>query len=452
MPSSTCCLGKRFALATLCLMAIGCSQADSVVGWAKHNAIPVTELTPGTPPDDLRPVAALIGGARVVFVGEARHDAREHLLFRRRLIELLVTEHGFNVLALEEPLPSARSLDEYIRTGQGDPAGMLGATGNWLIWDTEEMLALVEWLRRHNGGADPDRKVRLYGLDVTNPAPAVEDALLYLGRTNPTAAQALRSALRLELLDPAMWTRTMANYAALADSDLAGLEQAYDELVGALEPSRERGAETGVGENLPWVLREAQTARTANQLFSTARSGLSDPKAYRMGGVIREQAMADNLRWVLERHGPEARVIVLAHNLHVGRAPVDVAIPGRPALDSIPSIASILDREMGHDIFVIGCTYGSADRPEPMSFDTTTVGYRLGLTGLTSFLLGLRNAPKNGPVGDWLRSPQRFKAEGGVAVCSPAATFDALFYVDSLHRTTPGRTAAARLEQQGGQQ
>jgi hypothetical protein len=179
---------------------------------------------------------------------------------------------------------------------------------------------------------------------------------------------------------------------------------------------------------------------------------MSDPEAYRAGGIIREQAMVDNLRWVLERHGPVARVIVLAHNLHVGRSPVDVTIPGRPVLDSIPSIASLLDADLGDEMFAIGCLYGAAAWPEEVSSDTTTVGYRLGLTGLSSFLLGLRNAPKNGPVGDWLRSPQRFKAEGGIAVCSPAATFDALLYVDSLHRTTPGREAAKRLGRQGGRQ
>lgn len=441
---------QRLGLVVLSLAAICCAQTTPLVDWTRKNAVPVTDLAPGTPLDDLRPVGALLGDARVVFIGEARHDAREHLLFRRRLIELLVTEHGFTVLALEEPLPNARPLDDYIQTGRGDPAGLLDATGNWFIWDTEEMLGLVEWLRGYNAAADSGRKVRLYGLDITNPAPAVENALLFVGRTDSSAAETLREALRLDLLDRTMWTQTMENYAPLADSDLAGLEQAYDELVGAVERSRDDSAGPAAREEFAWVLREAQTARAANRLFSGARRGMSDPQAYRAGGIIREQAMADNLRWVLERHGPEARVIVLAHNIHVGRAPVDVAIPGRPVLDSIPSIASLLDADLGDGMFAISCLYGAAAWPEEVSTDTTTVEHRLGQSGLRKFLLGLRSVPADGLVAEWLRSAQRFKAEGGIAVCSPAATFDALFYVDSLHRTTPGRVAAQRLGLKGG--
>ena len=49
-------------------------------------------LDPSAPLDDLEPLRALIGGARVVGIGEANHFVREFQLLREILTPLVVAE------------------------------------------------------------------------------------------------------------------------------------------------------------------------------------------------------------------------------------------------------------------------------------------------------------------------------------------------------------------------
>lgn len=45
------------------------------------------------------------------------------------------------------------------------------------------------------------------------------------------------------------------------------------------------------------------------------------PDAFRAASA-RESGMAENVRWALEREGPDGRVLVFAHNNHVMNAPL----------------------------------------------------------------------------------------------------------------------------------
>lgn len=421
------------------VLAAAC-RPSTVPDQLRAQALPVVSLETGRPLDDLALVAELIRDARVVFIGESRHDGREHMLFRRRLIELLVTESGLDAVALEEPLPEARSLDRHVTQGEGIAADVLAGSGNWFIWNTQEMLGLVRWLSEYNAGQEPGEQVRIYGLDITTPGTAVQDVLAFLERADPEAARAMAgTALGQDLFDSEAWTGTMANYAEVSETHRADLGRTYDSLVRLFDDNRERYVATTCSDEFAWARREAYVAQEANRLFSTARPGAPDPASYRAGGYIREKAMADNLRWVLEREGPDSRVIVLAHNLHVGRVPVDVEVPGRPAMESIPSIASLLQPDLGEDVFTVGCAYGAgverdtAARPA----DSSTLDAMLGRVGLPAYVLPVSGVPRRSRAGRWLGMRQAMQAEGGLAWCVPAETYDALFYTDRLHRTRP---------------
>ncbi|UCG43812.1 MAG: erythromycin esterase family protein [candidate division WOR-3 bacterium] len=425
------------------VLAPACRPA-TVPDQLRARALPVASLEAEHPPDDLVPVAELIGDARVVFIGESRHNGREHMLFRRRLIELLVTKAGFDAVALEEPMPEARLLDRHVTQGEGDAADILARSGNWFIWNTREMLGLVRWLSEYNAGQEPVDQVRIYGLDITTPGTALQHVLAFLKRADPEALAMTGTALGQDLFDPRAWTGTMANYAELTETRRAELSRAYDALVKLLDDNRERYVAATSSDEFAWARREAYAAREANRLFSTARPGPPDPASYRAGGCIREKAMADNLRWVLEREGPDARVIVLAHNVHVGRALVDVEVPGRPAMESIPSIASLLQPDLGEAVFTIGCTYGAEVEADTAarSAEPATLDAMLDRVGLPAYVLPVSDMPRRTRAGRWLAKRRAMQAEGGLAWCVPAETYDALFHTDRLQRTRPIATAA----------
>lgn len=71
---------------------------------------------------------------------------------------------GFTIFAMELPILEGVSLDNYVQTGQGDPAAILH--DSYWCWDTKEVLELVEWMRRYNQEPAHQRKLKFYGFDT----------------------------------------------------------------------------------------------------------------------------------------------------------------------------------------------------------------------------------------------------------------------------------------------
>src|SRR5215217_2808423 len=55
------------------------------------------------------------GDARVVLLGEATHGTSEFYRARAAITKQLVTEHGFNIVAVEADWPDAARVDRYVR-------------------------------------------------------------------------------------------------------------------------------------------------------------------------------------------------------------------------------------------------------------------------------------------------------------------------------------------------
>ncbi|WP_407547926.1 erythromycin esterase family protein [Streptomyces sp. Pv4-95] len=132
-------------------------QHEQVRRGVEEHAHPLDPSDPASPLDDLRPLAPLIGDAQVVAVGVSAREAREPAVLQHRVARLLVEEHGFRSVTLEGDDPARLGLDTYVLTGEGDPRAMLGPARSF--WRTEEVLALVAWMRAYNKRF-PDDPVR----------------------------------------------------------------------------------------------------------------------------------------------------------------------------------------------------------------------------------------------------------------------------------------------------
>jgi erythromycin esterase len=75
--------------------------SNEVTGWLAQNALPLSSLTTGVSTVDLQPLKDVLDGVRIVGLGEATHRTREFFQLKHRLLEFLVTEMGFSVLAME---------------------------------------------------------------------------------------------------------------------------------------------------------------------------------------------------------------------------------------------------------------------------------------------------------------------------------------------------------------
>jgi erythromycin esterase-like protein len=134
----------------------------------RQRSVELSSLHPGGAHDDLARWGAGLDGVRVVGLGEATHGSREFFTLKHRLIEYLVTQRGFTVFALEADQDRCKVLDAYVTTGEGDAAKGLQHVGFW-TWETQEVQALLTWIRVHNATAPADRAVRVVGVDPSDP-------------------------------------------------------------------------------------------------------------------------------------------------------------------------------------------------------------------------------------------------------------------------------------------
>lgn len=450
-------LGKTvpLLLVTGALNAIGlqtvpgpdAKETDAFVAWATEHAVPIKTVEPGSGCEDLAAVKDIVGNARLVCLGESRHDAHEHFRLKHRLVEFLVEQMGFTLFALEESLPCAVPLDGYIQGGPGDPEQLLSSVGGWFIWDTQEVLTLVRWMRAHNQDPAHRKKVRFCGIDITDPWPGIEAVHSYLRKVDPQYADAWAAKQSdLRIFDTNAWTETLQNYRRLPAEDVDALGETLDKLTTRFRDNQAAYVARSSPSEYRWAARHALVAKRAHEMYATGVRG-----TFQEAGAVRERAMADNVRWLLNDIGPGERIIVWAHNFHVGRDTFDLDIPGRPPTEGMVSMAHYLGRDLGPDLVTIGFSFnrgGDPNTPLPLAAEGT-VDAALARVGQSAFLLDLRSAPKEGPVHTWLHRKQRMRGEGGVAALVPARTYDALAFTESITRTVPTARAKARRRSLG---
>ncbi len=367
-----------------------------VVDWMRTRAVALKGVEAGQETTDLQPLAAALGDARILGLGEATHGTREFFQLKHRLLEWLVSERGFTVFAIEATMPEAFDINQYVLTGRGDPQKALAGLYFW-TWDTEEVLDLVRWMRKWNENPKHP-KVKFYGFDMHIAPRAAQVALTYLARVAPAESSPFATALA-----PLANSVDVRTVAAMAPAEQQALSKSAAELVARFDA--ERTAWTARSSAESWAIAR-QHARILEQYLEVTRLGQS-PRV----GEARDRAMAENIGWIAEHEGPQSKVVVWAHDFHVSY--------GSAAWQSM---GQFLRTRFGKSYLNVGFSFDhggfrSGDRQErervhpftvaalpPGSFDAT-----LNATGLPRFLLDLR-APPSGVVQDWL-SAQHGKRE-----------------------------------------
>lgn len=407
---------------------------EPLLQWIKNNAVPIHSTEPGSGCEDLRPLKDIIGDARLVCLGESRHDAREHHQLKHRIIEFLVDEMDFGAFAMEEGFPYCRRLDDYIRGADSDPETLLN--GMNIIWDTEEVLALIRWMRAHNEYLNDDRKLRFYGFDIINPRPAVEDVIAYLRRVEPAYAESTQpDALGLKLFGDVI-SETVERYSHLSGQEKTALSSNLSRLVTHLKTQRSRYVLEAPERDFEWTLREALSVQAADTSFNAWAE-----KDYEGCIALRDQAMADNTRWIMDNEVPGKRVIIWAHNFHLARTEVGADFTPIP-VGPKPVMGSHLSRAFGEDMVSIGFSYNSGVFADTTTgpADEDTVDGLLARAGMPLYMVDLRKSITS-PGREWLTQKRKMRAERGHMEPITGSTFDVLIFADEIGSTTPSRLA-----------
>jgi erythromycin esterase-like protein/pyrimidine operon attenuation protein/uracil phosphoribosyltransferase len=277
----------------------------------------------GVPPAKV--LEALIGDARIVLIGESSHGTHEFYRARATITQWLIEEKGFAAVAVEADWPDAYRVNRYVH-GRGTDTNAEAALRGFerfpaWMWRNTVVRDFAIWLRAHN--AEQQRYDRtpagFYGLDLYSLHRSMREVVRYLDRVDPKAAQ--RAKIRYACFDHVAGDDAEAyGFAAAFGAGKSCEAQAIRQLLEL------RRVEIARGELAPHAdddqfdaLRNAWSVRDAEAYY---RAMFSDRVS---SWNLRDQHMADTLDALAEHlhrdpEAPEGRIVVWAHNSHVGDA------------------------------------------------------------------------------------------------------------------------------------
>lgn len=262
---------------------------------------------------DLQPLFERIGDANIVMLGEASHGTHEYYTWRAHITQKLVEEKGFNFIAVEGDWPDCYRLNRFVKGYDIENKSafkVLHAFDRWptWMWANWEIVALADWMQKHNTGLPANSKVGFYGLDVYSLWESMESIMQYLKKTDPAALIVAEKAFHC--FEP--YGQEGISYAEASQFVPVLCQREVVELLKVIQ------------KKMPTYNTDHENVLSAEQ---NALVTVNAEKYYRAmveGGPhswnVRDRHMAETLDRLLKFHGENAKVIVWEHNTHIGDA------------------------------------------------------------------------------------------------------------------------------------
>jgi erythromycin esterase-like protein len=267
-------------------------------------------------PQEFDPLLDRIGNARFVLIGEASHGTHEFYQQRAEITKRLIDEKRFNAVAVEADWPDAYRVNRFVRGYPGDmeafeALGEFKRFPAWM-WRNADVLDFIGWLRRHNDQLPKGkRKTDFYGLDFYSLYTCIEVVLSYLDKVDPEAAKRARSRYAS--------FEDFAGYAAglgLAQSSEDAVVEQLLELQRRAVAFADR-ADCIELDDLFYVQQNARLVKNAEEYYRSMFRGRVS------SWNLRDRHMSDTLDVLathLSQNKNDSKIIVWAHNSHVGDA------------------------------------------------------------------------------------------------------------------------------------
>ncbi|KAK45641.1 erythromycin esterase [Caballeronia jiangsuensis] len=400
-------------------------------------------------PSDYDALIDMTSGCDYVLLGEATHGTADFYRMRAAITRRLIEEHGFDGVAIEGDWPDTWRVNRYVQLDDDiDASASLDAFNRFptWMWRNREMLEFVRWLRVHNSKHHSENRVGVYGLDLYSLYRSADAVIRYLEAVDPVQADMARA--RYEALDHvrepqsygyavAVGARTPASAAVI--EQLARLRAEEFEYLSrdgldALDAQffAEQNARVVVnaeayyremftGRLNTWNLRDAHMART---LFALAK--------YRV------------------RRGGAGRIVVWAHNSHLGDARATES-----HLRGEWNLGQLVREQVGQKALLVGFTTytglvsaasrwdGEVELKRVCTALPDSWEHLFHTTGLDRFFLPLRD-PAAAPLQETLLERiigvlylPRTERESHYFVASLAHQFDAVFHLDETSALEP---------------
>lgn len=261
----------------------------------------------------------LARGRDLILLGEATHGTAEFYRMRGEITLRLIAEQGFDTVAIEGDWPDAWRIDRYVQgDGTDDASSALDDFERFPVWmwRNREVCDFIAALRGINVTRPQQNRVGVYGLDLYSLYRSADAVIRYL-----------------EGVDPAEAVLARARYAAL---DHVREPQAYGYAAAfGARPAAQAGAVRQLlqlrADQFDYLARDGTDALDAQFFAEQNAQVVVNAEAYYRGMFgsrmntwnLRDAHMAGTLFALTRyrvRRGGSGKVVVWAHNSHLGDA------------------------------------------------------------------------------------------------------------------------------------
>jgi erythromycin esterase-like protein len=261
----------------------------------------------------------LFGGCRFVLLGEASHGTHEFYQTRAEITERLIREKAFSAVAVEADWPDACRVNRYVqgRDQDADAAAALGSFKRFpaWMWRNTDVVDFLAWLRRHNDSIrETTQKCGFYGLDLYSLHASAHFVIEFLEKVDPEAAK--RARYRYSCFENFGENSQAYGYAASFGLSKSCEDEVVSQLVEIQRRAADLASRDGHGEPDEFFVAE-QNARLVKNAERYYRSVFGSRVS---SWNVRDQHMVETLEALVNYLGPSAKVVVWAHNSHLGDA------------------------------------------------------------------------------------------------------------------------------------
>ena len=314
--------------------AAALKDKQQFANWINTNAQPIKSVDAGSETDDLQLFKAILKDVLVVGLGEATHGSSEFFRMKHRMLEFLVKEMGFTSFYIEASMSRCRYINEYVLYGNGNPDTATAIQGFW-TWRTDEVRDMIGWMRQYNSTVPAEKKVKFFGYDLQINDRGWKDLKLFYRKVNP-ARIAYLDSLQTQFDSASTWSNTPNR-----QQEGAGLyKKIHQKCLNVLSDI---------------ALNEGQYEYTAGKVLYDAnlmniKLIVQEAESYiDYYSDRRDYYMAQNILYLLNREKPGAKVVVWAHNGHIGKIPSP----------TYSSMGSYLDNVLKSKYYAIGFEFYS---------------------------------------------------------------------------------------------
>ncbi len=400
-------------------------------------------------PQDYEALLAMAEGKRFVLLGEATHGTQEFYRMRAEITRQLITEQGFDAVAIEGDWPDAWRINRFVQ-GEGHDDADTSLSDferfpKWM-WRNQEVLSFITWLQTHNAHRQAPERTGFYGLDLYSLYRSADAVIRTLENSDPEQAELARQ--RYAALDHVREPQIYGYEAAQGlrpsarDDVVAQLQQLRTQYLSAVERQglaaldahffTERNATVVVNAEIYYRAMFGRRHNTWNLRDAHMRDTLAALSRYRI------------------RRGGTGRVVVWAHNSHLGDARATES-----HLRGEWNLGQLMRQDVGEQTLLVGFTTytgqvsaasrwdGEVERKWVRPALDDSCEQLFHTTGLDRFFLRL-----NTPAAKPLRAPLLQRAIGVIYLPQTereshyfevmlADQFDAVFHLDETAALEP---------------